>query len=77
MPGAGSTRRGAEWKATDELARRLYDMMKPKVMRADIYRCKSMYIHLNQNPPLYFCISSAIILYIIPRVVVLIEYCYH
>jgi len=24
--------KGAEWKATDKLARSLYDMMKPKVM---------------------------------------------
>ena len=48
--GGGFTQTGAEWKATDELARSLYDMMKPKVMRADIYGCKSMYIHLNQNP---------------------------
>jgi len=49
--GGGFDLKGAEWKAADELARELYDMMKPKVMRADIHGCKSMYIHLNQNPP--------------------------
>ena len=34
--GDGFDPKGAEWKAADELARLLYDMMKPKVMRADI-----------------------------------------